>query len=72
MGERIQICTRQPKNLQRLSGGFTGEPIGLVKKCPQMQVATSATGCKVSCPIINESKVFIVPAQEKQTESNRN
>lgn len=57
MGERIQICTRQPKNLQRLVGGFRGEPrVG--QKMPPDAGCYKCNRCKVSCPIINESKVF--------------
>ena len=57
VGKRIQICSKQPKNLQRLVGGARGGPWGN-KNTPL------DTGCRKcirkchACPIINETKVF--------------
>ena len=57
LGERIQIGSRQPKNLQRLAGGYR-------KKSEINQPPVSEVGCfkckkcKVSCPILNESNTF--------------
>ena len=57
MGERIQICTKQPKNLQRLAGGFKGEPRG-TQNIPPDAGCHKCKGCKVSCPVMNESTHF--------------
>ena len=57
MGERIQICTKQPKNLQRLAGGFKGEPRG-TQNMPPDAGCHKCKGCRVSCPVMNESTHF--------------
>ena len=57
MGERIQICTKQPKNLQRLAGGFKGEPRG-TQNIPPDAGCHKCKGCKVSCPVMNKSTHF--------------
>ena len=56
LGEKIQIGSKQPKNLQRLEGGFKDKPAARnqvpgagCKKCGR---------CKVSFPILNESSTF--------------
>ena len=53
MGDRIQICSKQPKNLLRMKNGPRGgnkpHPYAGCYKCNH---------CKVSCPILNESKTF--------------
>ena len=55
MGERIQICTRQPKNLLRLAGGCKG----VAEDPPQPEPGCyKCNHCKVSCPVMNETKTF--------------
>ena len=57
MCEKIQITTRQPKNLQRIvTGNNKGEGCGAPPpnpgcfKCPRK--------CKVSCPVLQEGQQF--------------
>ena len=55
LGERIQICTRQPKNLLRLAGGCKGG----AEDPPQPESGCyKCNHCKVSCPVMNETKTF--------------
>ena len=56
IGERIQIGSRQPKNLQRIAGGYkddrrleTSSPEAGCSKCSK---------CKVVCPVLVEGKRF--------------
>ena len=59
MGEKMQIVSRQPKNLQRLVGGPTKAEGGrVVKNIPPDAGCYKCNHCKVSCPILNESKYF--------------
>ena len=58
LGDKIQIGSKQPKNLQRLVGGFNcGQG---AKKCPPPPDAgcKKCGRCKVSCPILKESRSF--------------
>ena len=57
MGEKIQICSRQPKNLLALAGGARDGPRG----CPKPLLDAGCykcNHCKVSCPILSETKKF--------------
>ena len=57
IGDRIQISTRQPKNLQRIVGGFKGQTGGGQDTSPDAG-CFKCNRCKVSCPVMIESKVF--------------
>ena len=57
MGKRIQIGSKQPRNLQRLVGGYKGEPTGPVDTLANAG-CTKCNRCKVSCPILNQTKTF--------------
>ena len=57
VGKRIQICNKQPKNLQRLLGG-AGEGSGRNKITPLDPGCTKCVKKCHACPIINETKVF--------------
>ena len=57
LGDRIQIGSKQPKNLQRLVGGCKGGSGGN-QKIPPDAGCSKCNHCKVSCPIINETKKF--------------
>ena len=57
IGSKIQICTKQPKNLQAILGGFRGKRVSQnvpadagCSKCERK--------CKVSCPLIKEGNKF--------------
>ena len=56
LGNRIQISTRQPKNLLRMAGGYRGEQG--VQKIPNDAGCFKCNRCKVSCPILNQTKTF--------------
>ena len=57
IGNRIQISTRQPKNLQRIVGGFKGQNGGN-QDSSQNAGCFKCNRCRVSCPVMNESKAF--------------
>ena len=57
LGEKIQIGSKQPKNLQRLIGGLKNDSGGSKPVDPQAGCRKCGR-CKVSCPILNESKTF--------------
>ena len=56
IGKRIQIATRQPKNLQKLvsrnQGGSGGAGI------PPDSGCSKCNHCRVSCPVMKESNTF--------------
>ena len=56
IGKRIQIATRQPKNLQKLvsqnQGGSGGAGI------PPDSGCSKCNHCRVSCPVMKETKTF--------------
>ena len=56
MGDRIQISTKQPKNLQRLVGGFKGSRD--VNPSPPEVGCSKCNHCRVSCPVIKEGATF--------------
>jgi hypothetical protein len=56
MGKRLQITTKQPKNLQQLVGGKRGG--GGVNVSPDFPGCFKCKGCKVSCPILNVTNQF--------------
>ena len=56
IGAKIQIGSRQPKNLLRLVGGYkAGQG---VSKTPPDAGCFKCQKCRVSCPILNETKTF--------------
>ena len=57
IGEKLQIVTRQPKNLQRLVSGITKGGWGGTPS--QDAGCYKCKKCKVSCPILKEGKKFI-------------
>ena len=58
IGSKIQICTKQPRNLKTILGGYrdknrvseNAQADGGCLKCDKK--------CKVSCPMMNEGKFF--------------
>jgi hypothetical protein len=63
LGEAIQICTKQPKNLQALVGGCKNEP--RVAEIPPDAGCVKCGKCKVVCPVLKESKTFTSTATKK-------
>jgi hypothetical protein len=56
IGAKIQIGSRQPKNLLRLVGGYkAGQG---ASKTPPDAGCFKCQKCRVSCPILNETKTF--------------
>ena len=56
MVDRIQISIKQPKNLQRLVGGFKGSRD--VNSSPPEVGCSKCNHCRVSCPVIKEGATF--------------
>ena len=53
IGSRIQICTKQPRNLQSILGGFKDRRVS--EKIPaDAGCSKCRKGCKVSCPMMKE------------------
>jgi hypothetical protein len=65
LGETIQICTRQPKNLQALVGGCKSREGGATDTPPDAGCVKCGR-CRVACPVINESKEFTSTATNKK------
>ena len=57
MGDRIQICSKQPKNLLAIAGGAKNGLRGGHKPHPDAG-CFKCNRCRVACPIINETKKF--------------
>ena len=57
IGQQIQIASKQAKNLQNLIGGFKGQS-GAPPEPPLDSGCYKCNKCRVSCPILNESKTF--------------
>ena len=57
IGGRIQIGSRQPKNLQRIIGGCKGGGGG-AKNTPPDAGCWKCNRCKVACPILKEGNRF--------------
>ena len=57
IGDRIQIGSRQPKNLQRMVGGFRVEKGGSKNTSPQAG-CSKCNHCKVVCPVMKEGTKF--------------
>ena len=59
--QKIQICTKQPRNLQKILGGYRDKqsvPVDAgCSKCDKK--------CKVSCPMMQEGNILKVEEQEK-------
>ena len=57
LGNKIQIGSKQPKNLQRIAGGLKSGSGGV--ETPPPDAGCKKCGrCKVSCPILKEGKIF--------------
>ena len=57
IGERIQIGSRQPRNLQRMVGGFKVERGG-ARNTPPEAGYKRCNHCKVVCPVMKEGTKF--------------
>ena len=57
IGSRIQVASRQPKNLQQLVGGFR-KGSGGSQIPPDAGCQKCKKKCKVACPVIEEGKYF--------------
>ena len=57
MGDRIQVCSKQPKNLLSIAGGVKDGPRVGNKPHPNAG-CYKCNRCKVACPILNETKTF--------------
>ena len=57
IGDRIQIGSRQPKNLQRMVGGYKAGRGGS-RNTPPDAGCLKCNRCKVVCPILKEGKKF--------------
>ena len=57
IGDRIQIGSKQPRNLQRLVGGHKSGSGGS-SEIPPDSGCWKCNKCKVSCPILQEGKKF--------------
>ena len=56
LGDRIQIASRQPKNLLRMAGGYK-DGQGAPKPAPDAG-CFKCNHCKVSCPVLKETHTF--------------
>ena len=57
LGNKIQMGSKQPTNIQRIAGGLKSGPGGV--KTPPPDAGCKKCGhCKVSCPILKEGKIF--------------
>ena len=57
IGEKIQIGSKQAKNLQQLIGGYKTRPEG-TEETPQDSGCFKCNKCRVACPILKEGNVF--------------
>ena len=57
IGNKIQIGSKQPKNLQGLIRGYKGQSGGPPEP-PQESGCFKCNKCRVACPILNESTTF--------------
>ena len=57
IGSRIQIGSRQPRNLQTLVGGYKGGP-SQAKNTPPDAGCWKCQNCRVVCPVLKEGKKF--------------
>ena len=64
LGETIQICTKQPKNLQALVGGCKSEPRGGTEATPGAGCFKCGK-CRVVCPVLKEGNTFSSTATGK-------
>ena len=64
IGEKIQIGSKQPKNLQRLVGGDKGD--SKTHDPPQNAGCLKCNKCRVVCPKIQESKFFTSTNTQKK------
>ena len=69
LGSRIQIGSKQPKNLQRIAGGLK---CGSVKTPPLDTGCKKCGRCKVSCPVLEEGKTFTSTNTEKKYHIRQN
>ena len=56
IGNKIQVCSKQPKNLQRMAGGCRSKD---PKHLDQDAGCVKCGRCRVSCPILNETGSFL-------------
>ena len=70
VGDRIQICSRQPKNLLAIAGG-AGDGPRWIKKPPIDAGCYKCNHCKVSCLILNETNKFRSTNTDKFTKSSK-
>ena len=56
LGSQIQIGYKQPKNLLRMVGGYKTQNGG--NPTPHDAGCSKCNHCKVSCPLMNETKIF--------------
>ena len=58
IGSKIQICTKQPRNLKTILGGYR-EKTRVSQNVPaNTGCSKCAKNCKVSCPMMKEGKTF--------------
>ena len=57
LGDTIQVCTRQPQNLQALVGGYKHEA-SVPTEVPPDAVCVKCGKCRVVCPVLNEGNTF--------------
>ena len=70
IGAKIQIGSKQPKNLQRLVGGERGD--SELQDPPQDPGCWKCNNCRVSCPKIQESKYFVSTNTHKRYKIKQN
>ena len=58
IGRRIQVATKQPKDIQQLVGGNRKGGGGPNPVPPDAGCFKCSKGCKVACPVLVESKTF--------------
>ena len=58
IGSKIQICTKQPRNLKTILGGYR-EKTRVSQNVPANAGCSKCVkNCKVSCPMMKEGKTF--------------
>ena len=57
IGDNIQICSRQTKNLVRVAGGYKGGADDRPEQPPDAG-SHKCNHCRVSCPVMNETQYF--------------
>ena len=57
IGRRIQVASKQPKNIKQLVGGSRKRAAGVEPILPEAG-CFKCKGCRVSCPVLTETKTF--------------